>query len=242
MKRIIITGATSGIGKEVARLYINEGWIVGIAGRQEAVLKQLQELAPDRIFTQVIDITREDAGQLLDELIMRIGGMDIYFHSSGTGSQNAALDETIEIGTVKTNAEGFTRMMTTAYRFFRKQNKGHIAAISSIAGTKGLGAAPAYSATKRFQNIYIDALAQMARMEKFPLVFTDIRPGFVRTPLLKGDPYPLLMDPVSVAVKIKKAVDRKKRRVVIDWKYAILVFFWKLIPAWLWERLPVKNR
>jgi len=79
-------------------------------------------------------------------------------------------------------------------------------------------------------------------MEKFPLVFTDIRPGFVRTPLLKGDPYPLLMDPVSVAVKIKKAVDRKKRRVVIDWKYAILVFFWKLIPAWLWERLPVKNR
>lgn len=242
MKHIIITGATSGIGKEVARLYIDDGWRVGVVGRQQASLQELYKLAPDRVFTQVIDIVQGDADKLLEELIVRMGGMDIYFHSSGTGSQNGALDETIEIGTVQTNAKGFTRMVTAAYRFFRQQNSGHIAVISSIAGTKGLGVAPAYSATKRFQNTYIDALAQLARIERLPLVFTDIRPGFVKTPLLKGDHYPLLMEPAQVAAKIKKAVDWKKRRVVIDWRYAIVVFLWKLIPAWVWERLPIKNR
>ena len=114
--------------------------------------------------------------------------------------------------------------------------------ISSIAGTKGLGVAPSYSATKRYQNIYIDALAQLSRMEKQPITFTDIRPGFVRTDLLKdGRNYPMLMSPQYAALRIANAIDRKKRRAIIDWRYAILVFLWRLIPEWLWERLPIRN-
>ena len=117
-----------------------------------------------------------------------------------------------------------------------------ISVISSIAGTKGLGVAPSYSATKRYQNIYIDALAQLSRMEKQPITFTDIRPGFVRTDLLKdGRNYPMLMSPQYAALRIANAIDRKKRRAIIDWKYAILVFLWRLIPEWLWERLPIRN-
>jgi short-subunit dehydrogenase len=116
------------------------------------------------------------------------------------------------------------------------------AVISSIAGTKGLGAAPAYSATKRFQNTYIDALEQLAHIQKLPIRFTDIRPGFVATGLLNdGKHYPMLMHTEKVARHIVCALEKKKRIVVIDWRYRILVALWRLIPPFLWKRLPVRN-
>ena len=90
-------------------------------------------------------------------------------------------------------------MVDTAFIYFRKSGGGHLAVISSIAGTKGLGVAPAYSATKRFQNTYIDALEQLSYLQKLNIRFTDIRPGFVATDLLNdGKHYPLLMDAAKV--------------------------------------------
>ncbi len=244
MKRIVIVGATSGIGYEVARLCGRKGWRVGAAGRRADRLEKLEgEIAREggEAFTEVIDITREDAPQALGRLIDQVGGMDVFLLCSGIGSQNRQLDAAIELATVQTNTMGFTRMVTAAWQFFRVRGGGQLAVVSSIAGTKGLGAAPAYSASKRFQNTYIDALAQLARMEKLPVRFTDIRPGFVRTDLLKGDPYPLEMQPDRVAARIVKAIERGKRRVVIDWRYGWMVFFWRLIPQWLWERLSIHN-
>lgn len=238
-KRIVIIGATSGIGYEVAKIYCRLGWRVGVAGRRIERLEAFKEQAPEQIEIQQIDVTETEAVEKLHSLIDKLGGMDIFLLSTGIGSQNRTLNSDIELSTVNTNALGFTRMVTAAYNYFKEEGGGHLSVISSIAGTKGLGAAPAYSATKRFQNTYIDALAQLARMEKQPVRFTDIRPGFVKTDLLKNDKYPLLMDPELVAQKIVKALSRKKRRVIIDWRYAILVFFWKLIPSYIWERLSI---
>lgn len=241
MKRIVIVGATSGLGQEVARLCIGAGWRVGAAGRNAEALAQLKALAPAQVETAVIDVTRDDAPQLLAELAGRLGGMDIYFHTSGIGKRNTELTPDIELATLRTNGEGFVRMVTAAFGWFRSHGGGHIAVVSSVAGTRGLGSAPAYSATKRMQNTYIDALAQLARMEKLPIRFTDIRPGFVATPLLSGDDYPLLMQPGPVARRIFRAIRQRRRRIIIDRRYAVLVFLWRLIPAWLWERLPVRK-
>ena len=241
MKRIVIVGATSGIGREVACLFAQQGWIVGAAGRREKELKELQLLYPQQIHTEVIDITTEEATAGLSHLIEFCGGMDVYFHASGIGKQNYSLNSAIELATIKTNGEGFVRMITAAWDYFRQKGQGHIAVISSIAGTKGLGSAPAYSATKRFQNTYIEALDQLAHINRLPIVFTDIRPGFVATPLLKDDKYPLLMNVSAVAAHIINALNKKKRTVIIDRRYQVLVFFWRLIPKWLWVKLPVKN-
>ena len=154
---------------------------------------------------------------------------------------NALLPE-IELDTLRTNGEGFVRMVTAAFGHFRSHGGGRIAVISSIAGTKGLGSAPAYSATKRMQNTYIDALAQLSRMENCGIRFTDIRPGFVATPLLSGDGrYPMLMRTEKVAARIMHVLRHPRRRVVIDRRYALMVFFWKLIPEWLWERLNIRK-
>lgn len=240
MNRIIIIGATSGIGLEVAKLYRKLGWRMGIAGRRLDLLKTFQEETPGQVEIQQIDITSPDASALLLQLIEKVGGMDIYFHGSGIGSQNRSFNLDIELATIQTNVTGFTRMINTAYHYFKELPEGgHIAVISSIAGTKGLGIAPSYSATKRYQNIYIDALTQLCSMDKNTITFTDIRPGFVQTDLLKNGTYPLLMQPELVANVIVKAIHKKKRRIIIDWRYRLLVFFWQLVPNRVWVKLRI---
>ena len=241
-KKVIIIGATSGIGREVALVYIAQGWTVGVAGRREAELESLRSMAPEQVFTQVIDVTKNDAAEHLQTLINKVGGMDLFLLSSGIGKQNYTLDTEIELATAATNVEGFIRMTNAAYHYFEKQGHGHLAVISSIAGTKGLGAAAAYSATKGFQHMYMDALDQLSRMQKLNISFTDIRPGFVATPLLKSSKsYPMLMEAPIVALDIVDALKRKKRVAIIDWRFRLLVGFWRLIPKWIWLRLPVRN-
>lgn len=241
-KKVIIIGATSGIGREVALIYIAQGWKVGVAGRREAELEALRSAYPEQVSAQALDITKEDAPQKLQALIEQVGGMDVFLLSSGIGKQNPTLETGLELTTAATNVEGFIRMTNAAYHYFEQQGHGHLAVISSIAGTKGLGAAPAYSATKGFQNIYMDALDQLARMKKLNIRFTDIRPGFVATPLLNNQKkYPMLMDAPIVALDIVSAIEKKKRVAIIDWKFRLLVGFWRLIPKWIWLRLPIKN-
>ena len=215
MKRIVIMGATSGIGLETAKRCIAAGWRVGAAGRRS---------------------------EELERLIERLGGMDVYFHVAGVGSQNPQLDPTVELHTVRTNVEGFTRMTTAAYGYFAAHGGGRIAVVSSIAGTRGLGVAAAYSASKRFQNTYIDSLAQLARMQGSKIRFTDIRPGFVATALLRNADYPMLMRPEKVAETLFRALECGKRRIVIDHRYALLVRLWRLIPQGVWERLPIRTK
>lgn len=268
----IVMGATSGIGREVAKILIDKGFRVGVAGRREDALASLAELAPERVFTERIDITAPDAPARLLGLIERMGGISLYLHCSGYGSQNLALDIGIENQTVMTNVYGFTRMIDTVYHYFAERctdgggtscsagnsagntmsNSAGISAgkqkcdyrigfISSIAGTKGLGAAPSYSATKRYQWIYAEALAQQAHIGKKRIKFTDIRPGFVATDFLGSTNYPMMMERKYVARKIVKALLKGKRRVIIDWKYRVLVLFWRLVPSCIWERLKITN-
>ncbi|MDR1524238.1 MAG: SDR family NAD(P)-dependent oxidoreductase [Tannerella sp.] len=243
MKKVIVIGATSGIGREVALYMLRKGYLLGVGGRREDALEELRKSYPENVVAYPVDVMKEDAAERLMHLIQMRGGMDLFFLASGTGRQNPLLDEEVEVRTAETNVSGFIRMVTAAYRYFELAGGGHIAVISSIAGTKGMGAAPAYSATKKFQNTYIDALAQLSRMKKRHIGFTDIRPGFVDTPLLnsKEHKYPMLMRPDKVAAIIAGALERRKRIVVIDWRYRVLVFFWRLVPRWLWERMKIGN-
>ena len=241
-KRAIIVGASSGIGLEVARLLLADGWQLGVAARREEPLKALQAEAPGRVQVMTIDITQSDADQRLLAFIQQLGGIDLYFHASGIGKQNRTLEPDIELQTVQTNALGFTRMIGAAYRYFAslpsagKRPVGHIVAITSIAGTKGLGPAPSYSATKALQATYLEALEQQAHQRGLNIRFTDIRPGFVDTALLNDSfHYPMLMRPEAVARHIVRAIQKHRHVRVIDWRYRILIALWRLIPRCLWR-------
>lgn len=230
MKRAIVIGASSGIGLEVARLLRQKGWTVGVAARRVEQLSEFEHAAR-------IDVNDEAAGQHLLALIDELGGMDLYFHASGIGRQNRGLEEQIELQTVATNGLGFTRMVGTAYRYMAAHGGGHVAVISSIAGTKGLGPAPSYSATKAFQNTYIQSLEQLAHAQHLNIRFTDLRPGFVATDLLGDDPYPLLLDKKDVAHDMVSSIEKHRHVRVIDWRWRTITWIWRRIPRFVWRRL-----
>ena len=232
-KRAIVIGASSGIGREVAMLLMKEGWTVGVAARRVDKLKELHATTVEQI-----DVTQKEATERLQSLISRLGGMDLFFYASGIGKQNRELKEDIELATLETNGLGFTRMIGEAYRYFAERGYGHIAAITSIAGTKGLGPAPSYSATKAMQNVYLQALEQQANARGLKIRFTDIRPGFVDTALLSGDfHYPMMLKRERVAKEILHAINHHQHIRVIDWKYRILTALWRRIPRCLWRRI-----
>ena len=240
MPNVVIIGASSGMGLEVAKLLLAEGHTLGVAARRNDRLQALKQLAPDRVVTATIDVTADDAASRLRALIDELGGMDLFFYASGIGKQNRELAPDIELDTVNTNGMGFTRMIGEAYRYFAERGKGHIAAITSIAGTKGLGPAPSYSATKAMQNTYLQALEQQANARGLKIRFTDIRPGFVDTDLLAGDfHYPMMLKPDKVARQIVRAIHNKRHVVVIDWKYVILTALWRRLPRPLWRHLKI---
>lgn len=246
MQRAIVIGATSGIGLEVTRVLTSRGWQVGIAGRRQERLQEIQRTNLNIAATQQLDVTRQDAPDRLLQLIGKMGGeVDLILHSSGIGYQNTALDMEKELATVETNALGMTRIVGTAFNYFaeRPQHEAHLAVISSIAGTRGLGAAPAYSASKRFVNTYLECLQQLCHIRRLRHIHLhDIRPGFVRTALLAdGHHYPLQLDPLRVAEDIVSGILHNRSVITIDWRYRILVALWRLIPRWLWVRMKVKS-
>ena len=232
MKRAIVIGASSGIGQEVAKLLISQGWTVGVAARR---IERMQGIGA--VAVEQIDVTTGEATTALERLINKTGGMDLFFYASGIGKQNRELSEDIELATLETNGVGFTRMIGAAYRYFACHGGGHIAAITSIAGTKGLGPAPSYSATKALQNVYLQALEQQANSRGLNIRFTDIRPGFVDTDLLSGDfRYPLMLRPEKVAEEIVHAIKQRQHIRIIDWKYRLLTAFWRRVPRFAWRR------
>ena len=234
MKRAIVIGASSGIGFEVAQLLLSEGWKVGVASRRMELLQKVGNVE----VAEQIDVNDPDASKQLREMINQMGGIDLFFYAAGVGKQNRDLKEDIELMTTTTNGLGFVRMIGEAFRYFAERGEGHIAAITSIAGTKGLGPAPSYSATKAMQNVYLQALEQQANARGLNIYFTDIRPGFVDTALLNGDfHYPMMMKPDVVARQIVRAINHKKHICVIDWKYRVLTMAWRRIPRFIWRRL-----
>ncbi|MBD5311785.1 MAG: SDR family NAD(P)-dependent oxidoreductase [Muribaculaceae bacterium] len=240
MKRVIIVGASSGLGLGVAEALASRGVPVGLAARHTKALEALKKLYPDKIEYMSIDVTHHGAGNLLSELIDKVGGMDIYFHAAGIANLNEQdLDPETEAEVVRTNAEGFARMLSAAYNWFRAHGKaGQIAAITSVAGTNGIGHLAAYSASKRFDQTYMVALEQLSNDQNAGIVFTDIRPGWVKTPLLNPDQaYPMEMTVAEVVPQIIKAIVRRKRITYLNWRWTLLADAWRCIPDSVWTHM-----
>lgn len=241
MKKVVIMGASSGMGLKVAEILASRKVHIGVAARNTKPLKELKAKYPKYVEFEEIDVCKPDAPLKLDKLIKSLGGMDIYFHSSGICYENLLLDPEKEAAIINTNSVGFARMLATAYRYFRTNHKkGHIAAISSVAGTNGIGRLAAYSSSKKFAQTYITALDQLSHAEKAGIIFTDIRPGWVRTPLANPDvSYPMEMCVDYAAKEIIYAIAKRKRVWTFDARWRALVAVWKKLPLSAWVRVNV---
>ena len=165
--------------------------------------------------------------------------MDVFLLSSGIGKQNLSLCPDIELQTAATNVSGFIRMVNAAYHYFRTARQRTYSGDQFHSRHQGTGIRPCLFSDQTVSKHLSGCFGPISRhMNKLHISFTDIRPGFVATPLLKDDKYPLLMHAPYVASQIVRAISRRKRVAVIDRRYQMLVFFWKLIPGWLWVEAP----
>lgn len=238
MKKAIVVGASSGIGKSIALLLAENGYKVGITGRKTELLEKLKKTKPDSFLIKTFDATdTKSTIEKLEELTKELGGLDLLILSSGTGDQNENLDFEIEKKTIDLNVTGFTNIMDWAFNYFEKQESGHLLAISSIGGLRGSRIAPAYNATKSYQINYIEGLRQKAKKSKKPIVVTDIRPGFVDTNMAKGEGLFWVMPVEKVAKQIFSAIQRKRKVVYVTKRWGFIARILKRLPRFVYDKM-----
>ena len=238
MKRAIIIGATSGIGKELALLLIKKNYLVGITGRRKELLDKLHQQSLGNFIVSNFDISQTSSiGGELNSLVEQLGGLDLLILCSGYGDLNPKLNTDIELETVNTNVNGFTTIACWAHNYFITQDYGHFAAISSIAGLRGGRLAPAYNASKAFQINYLEALRQNLNKKFKKIYITDIRPGFVETAMAKGDKKFWVATPQKAAQQILSAIHKKKKVVYVTKRWELIAILLKIIPRSIYEKL-----
>jgi short-subunit dehydrogenase len=237
MKKIIIIGASSGIGREMAKLYADAGNLVGVTGRRQELLYSLQLEYPNHIVTQCFDVTGDDSISHLETLIQKLGGLDILVYNAGYGDTNEKINWDIDRTTVNTNVYGFIEIIDYAYNYFEKQGYGQLATTSSIASIRGNPFAPAYSASKAFQSIFFEGLHMKIRKLENDMYVTDVQPGFVDTKMAKGNKRFWIASPQKAARQIVDAIEKKKWRTYITHRWWIIAKLMKWMPDFIYHRI-----
>lgn len=238
IKTAIVLGATSGIGRGVARLLADQGYSVGITGRRTQLLEELKAEKPENFIIHTFDITdTENVAQHLEELTEKLGGLDLMIINSGTGNRNETLDFAIEERAIRTNVLGFTAAADWTFNYFRQQGHGQMAVVSSVAGILGNRYAPAYSASKAYQINYMQALRQKVNKLKLPITVCDIRPGFVDTVMAQGDGIFWVAPVEKVARQIIDSLHRKEEIIYVSRRWRWVAGLMKLTPRKIYEKI-----
>ena len=237
IKRIIIVGATSGIGRKMAELYAAAGNIVGITGRRKELLDEIENIFPGKIKTECFDVTGNENIERLTALIQKIGGLDVLVYSSGIGELSKGLEWEIDKLTVDTNVNGFIEISNWAFNYFLDQDNGRMAVISSIAANRGNSWAPSYSASKAFQSNYFEALAIKVNKMKKDIGITCVEPGFVATKMAKGNKRFWIVPLEKAARQIITGIEKKKQKVYVSKRWWLVAKLMRLVPFWLYKRI-----
>jgi len=237
-KKIIIIGATSGIGRALAEVCATNSHVVGITGRRGGMLRDMAAVRPEHYYTAAFDVTDAPASIVhLEGLIVAMGGVDIIVISAGGGDTNPTLDFEVEQRMIDLNVRAFTQLADWAFNYFKAQGQGHLAAITSVAGLRGSRQAPGYSASKAYQRIYLQGLRQKARKEQPGITVTDICPGFVDTPAAKS-PVRFWVAPVDKAARqIYRGLQQQRKVVYVTRRWRLVAWLYRVLPAWLHERM-----
>lgn len=235
MKKAIIIGASSGIGKELAITLAKNDYQVGLMARRLELLIALQQEIPTTTYVRYLDITQgSEAIEGLQNMIQEMGDVDLIIINSGIGFLNPELDWQKERQTIDVNVLGFCAMAVEAYHYFSKRKHGHLVGISSIVALMGSPIAPAYNASKAFMSNYLEGLRKKAFQEGLPIIVTDIMPGYVDTDLVKGINKFWVASPSKAAQQIFTAIRQQKTHAYITRRWRLMGWLLKLMPEWLY--------
>lgn len=235
-KKAIVIGASSGIGRALAKLLDKEGYQLGVAARREEKLQTLRRQLHEPNYSSAFDVAAPNASDKLKELIIDMGGVDIIVISAGTGALDRQLSLDNEFRAIHTNVLGFVAMANVAYHHFRQRGGGHLVGISSIAALRG-GPATAYNASKAFVSNYLQGLRFLATKTEVKMDITDVQPGFVDTDMAQGDRLFWVAPVDKAAGQIMQAIRYRRRHVYVTRRWRLLAWLLKLMPENLYHRL-----
>lgn len=238
MKKAIIIGASSGIGRALAITLAKNGYEVGLMARRMDMLESLQREIPSKTYVDYLDITKiSDAMAKVLDMIRKMEGIDLMIINSGIGFLNPELDWQKEKQTIDVNVSGFCALAGLSFNYFSKQGHGHLVGISSIAALKGSDIAPAYAASKAFMSNYLEGLRKRAFKDGTGIIVTDIQPGFVDTALIKGRVKFWVASPSQAAEQIYSAIRHQKSQAYITHRWRLIAWLMKLLPDCLYQRI-----
>ncbi len=235
-RKIIIVGATSGIGRRLAELYAEKCCKTGVTGRRQELLQDFKNSYPEHAEYECFDVTGTENIRHLEALAGRLGGMDVLIISAGTGEPSKELIWEIDKITIDTNVAGFTEIANWAFNYFCSRNSGQLVTISSVAANRGGSWAPAYNASKAFQSNYFEGLAFKAAKMKKPVTVTCIEPGFVATKMAKSHKLFWIVPVDKAARQIFTAIEKRRRKAYISKRWRLIAWLLKWIPHWLYRK------
>ncbi|OGV48569.1 MAG: oxidoreductase [Lentisphaerae bacterium GWF2_52_8] len=236
MRKAIIIGGSSGIGRELAKILVHEEYIVGVTARRIQLLSELQKEIGPNLLVKKMDVSKpEDAVRILHELIDEMGGCELLVISAGTGFINPGLSWDKEEVTISVNVSGFTAVAAAAMLHFIEKGRGHLVNISSIAALRGQRNAPAYNASKAYASNYMQGLRQKAGHLRLPIVLTDIQPGLVDTAMARGERLFWVAAPEKAAQQIFDAIRKKKKHAYVTKRWRLIAWVLRFMPDFLYK-------
>ncbi|MCX7182456.1 MAG: SDR family oxidoreductase [Nitrosospira sp.] len=241
--RVIISGASSGLGMALARHYAALGATLGLIARQERPLQILVEELSNA-FYYVADVRdAQTMRSVAQTFIQHHGCPDIVIAnagiSNGTLTEHAEDTEIFE-NILATNVIGMLNTFQPFIIPMRNSKKGKLVGIASVAGYRGLPGSSAYSASKAAAISYLESLR--VEMHGSGISVITICPGYIITPMTENNPFrmPFILTAEKASKKIIHAIENKKLFAVIPWQMSIIARILKLLPNFLYDRLFAK--
>lgn len=238
MKSVFITGGTTGIGQELAKLYLEKGWKVGVCGRSREKFSESFEAESNVEFYQVDVAENQQVQEAIEDYSARYG-LDLIIANAGIAMSDKSGRQNLErnIQVINTNVLGVLYTFDAALKYMLPRKKGHMVAVSSIAAFNGLPGVSAYSASKAAVEKYCESLG--VDLHSKGIAVTCICPGFIDTPLTKVNkhPMPFLMTAPEAAKKIYSAIEKKKHRYIFPFMFGNLVLLLSFLPRGLYHKV-----
>lgn len=242
--KVVLSGASSGIGLALARHYLERGAIVAALARRGDLLQSLSAEFPEKVFCYALDV--RDAAALRQaalDFMARVGVPDIVIANAGVSRGTLTEyveDEEVFQNVMDINVLGMVKTFQPFLVPMREANRGTLAGIASVAGFRGLPGSGAYSSSKAAAITYLESL----RVELYGsgVKVVTLCPGYIKTPMTDINTYPMpfILDADAAAKRMARVIERGAAFAVVPWQMGVVGWVMKRLPRWLYDRLFAK--
>jgi short-subunit dehydrogenase len=244
VRRIFITGASTGIGAALARHYAGADTEIGLFARRRELLETLASGLPGRTALYAADIADTAAvGAAAQDFIARYGVPDLVIANAGIsiGTSGEDLKDVEKLRRVlDVNVSGLAATLAAFAPAMRAAGSGTLCGIASVAGFRGLPGAGAYSTSKAAAITWLESLRTELAGSGVSVV--TICPGYIDTPMTQVNRYrmPFIISAEDAAARFARAIAAKRRLAVIPWQMALVTLLLRALPGWLYDRMAAR--